>query len=112
MGNEMFDSKKFEITHSPEYKEYLAALCRLASGYVPKIRRQFAEKAFEKYSDPTLRRLVLEYGKEAKKLDASRLSDFELVAENPELYGHGLEDSCLNKAGSYGDAIKLFFLDK
>lgn len=107
----MTDFEKFDITHSEEYKAYIAALCRLASDYVPRIRRQIAEKAFDNYSDPTLRRLVLEYGKECEKLDADRLRDFEMVANAPELYAHGMQDSCLNHAAHYAAAIKLFFCE-
>lgn len=108
----MTDYEKFDITHSTEYKAYIEALCRLASDYVPKIRRQFAEKAFELFQNETIRFLVAAYYEEAKKLDEYRLRDFELVANDPELYGHGLQDDCLNHAKSYADTIKLFFLGK
>ena len=97
------------ITKTPEYKAYLEALCRIASEYVPRIRIQFAEKAVEKFQDETTRKLVLAYGEEIKKLDADRLRDFTWRAENPATMAHNLEDSCLNKAHSYHDAIKFLF---
>lgn len=108
----MTEYEKYEITRNEEYKAYIAALCRLASGYVSRIRREFAEKAFEKFNDPTIRRLVLEYGKECEKLDEQRLRDFTMAANDPSLLAHGLEDSCLNNARHYGEAIKLFFLER
>ena len=102
--------ENFEITHSEEYKAYIAALCRLASTYVSRIRVKFAERAFEKYADPTIRKLVLAFGEEAKKLDEDRLRDFEWVSE----YGAGgakdrLNDSCLIYAGDYARAIWFLF---
>lgn len=108
----MTDTEKFKITQSEEYKTYIAALCRLASGYVPKIRLQFAEKALENFQSKTLRTLVIAYGEECKKLDADRLRDFMWKANDPETLCHNLEDSCLNNAEHYAAAIKLFFLDK
>lgn len=107
----MTDHEKFQITQSEEYKTYIAALCRLASGYIPEIRRQLAEKALENFQNETLRRLVLAYGEEIQKLDADRLREFSWAASNPET-GYSLEDSCLNNAEHYAAAIKLFFLDK
>lgn len=97
------------ITKTPEFNAYLEALCRLASDYVPRIRVQFAEKAVEKFQDETIRKLVLAYGEEMKKLDASRLQDFIWRAKEPRVMAHNLEDSCLNKAHSYHDAIKFLF---
>lgn len=106
----MTDIEKFDITHSEEYKTYIKALCRLASQYIPKIRRQFAEKAFELFQNETIRKLVLAYGIEIEKLDEDRLRDFNLAADYPESLAHGLEDSCLNNAGHYAQAIRLFFI--
>ena len=97
------------ITKTPEFKAYIESLCRLASGYVPRIRIQFAEKAVEKFQDETIRKLVLAYGEEMKKLDADRLRDFALKAETPAILAHNLEDSCLNHAKSYHDAFKFLF---
>lgn len=97
------------ITKTPEYKNYLEALCRIASEYVPRIRIQFAEKAVEKFQDETTRKLVLAYGEEIKKLDADRIRDFTWRAENPSMMAHNLEDSCLNNARSYHAAIKFLF---
>lgn len=105
----MNDMDKLTITHSPEYKEYIAALCHLAGGYVPRIRRKIAEQAFEKFQNETIRSLVLAYGEQYEKLQKDRLTDFEMVANDPELFGHGLEDPCLNRAGSYAETIKFFF---
>ena len=106
----MKDLDKLHITQSAEYKAYIAALCELASNYVAKIRRQFAEKAFDNYQNEAVRSLVLAYGAELEKLRADRLRDFTWVADDPEAFG-GLEldDSCLNKAQSYADAIKFLF---
>ena len=97
------------ITKTPEFKNYLEALCRIASEYVPRIRIQFAEKAVEKFQDETTRKLVLAYGEEIKQLAASSLQDFTWRAENPSVMAHNLEDSCLNKAHSNHDAIKFLF---
>lgn len=105
----MTDIERMNTTNSPEYKAYIAALCRLASQFVPHIRRQFAERAFDLYNDESVRRLVIAYGEEAKKLDEFRLGEFTLVAEDPALHRHSLEDYCLNRAKSYADAIRLFF---
>lgn len=105
----MTDHEKYTITRTEEYKTYVAALCSLASGYVARIRRQFAEKAFDNYQNETIRKLVLAYGQELEKLQKMRLDDFTLVANDPEMFGHGLEDSCLNKAKSYADAIRFLF---
>ncbi len=107
----MTTTEIYTITTTAEYKTYINALCRLASGYIPKIRRQFAEKALVNFQNETIRKLVIAYGAECEKLDESRLRDFKMVADDPELYGHGLEDYCLNNAEHYAAAIKLFFLD-
>lgn len=112
----MLSIEKLKITQSEEYSEYLAALCRIASGYVPRIRAQFAAKAFEKYQDASTRRLVLAYGEERAALEASRLRDFRSFAETVidddapyEKSPDCLTDFCLNKAGAYADAVKLLF---
>ena len=52
---------------------------------------------------------MLAYGEEIKKLDADRLRDFTWRAKEPGVMAHNLEDSCLNKAHSYHDAIKFLF---
>lgn len=87
----MTDTERFQITRTEEYKQYMNALCRLASGYVSRIRVQFAEKAFDKYQDATIRRIVLAYGEQIEKLDADRLNDFmrtsEYGATTPECSG-------------------------
>lgn len=105
----MKDFEKMTITQSPEYKEYTAALCRLASQFIPRIRRQFAEKAFDLYNNETIRRLVIAYGEEAKKLDEYRLREFTWAADDPEHTPCELDDDCLNRAKSYADSIRFFF---
>ena len=105
----MNDTERFQITRTEEYKQYMKALCRLASGYVSRIRVQFAEKAFDKYQDATIRRIVLAYGEQIEKLDAQRLRDFETVSENGATTPECLEDSCLNYASDYGHTIKMLF---
>jgi len=105
----MTEIEKLEITQSNEYREYIRSLCRLASNYVSRIRVQFAERAFDKYQDETLRRLVLAYGVEIRKLDETRLRDFTHVTEFGAVTVGTLEDSCLNNAKHYGEAIKLLF---
>jgi len=105
----MTDTERFQITRAEEYKQYMKALCRLASGYVSRIRVQFAEKAFDKYQDATIRRIVLAYGEQIEKLDADRLNDFMRTSEYGATTPECLNDSCLNKASSYGDTIKMLF---
>ena len=105
----MRKEQDYKITASEEYKEYMKALCRLASGYVSRIRVQFAEKAYEKYQDETTRRIVLAYGEQAEKLDNSRLRDFEFVSVYGATTPDHLEDDCLNNADSYGHTIKMLF---
>ena len=107
----MTEAERFEITRSGEYKAYIEALCHLASQYIPEIRRQFAAKACELFQNETIRQLVLAYGEEAKKLEEERLREFTWAANYTESE-YSLEDSCLNNAGHYAVAIKLFFLGK
>ena len=107
----MSENERFEITHSEEYKTYIEALCRLASQYIPEIRRQFAAKAVELFQNEAIRRLVLAYGEEGKKLEEERLREFAWAANYAESV-YSLEDSCLNNANHYAAAIKLFFLEK
>ena len=108
----MTDHEIYTTTQSPEYAPYMKALCRLASVYVPRIRRQFAEQALEKFQNETVRALVLAYGEEVEKRDAELLSDFQWVARyngtgSAECYT--LETSCLNHAEHYGETLKLLF---
>jgi len=104
------------IIRSDEYKQYMKALSRLASEYVSRIRVKFAEQAFEKYQDESIRRLVLAYGREAEDLDRRRLADFTSLADHTALdlddhhTGEDLNDWPLNHAKSYADTIKFFFL--
>ena len=101
--------ENWELTHTEEYGKYMASLCRLASGYVSTIRVKFATRAFEKYADPTIRKLVLAYGEECEKLDKDRLSDFRFVSEHGPSTDWALKDSCLNNAHEYGKAIWFLF---
>lgn len=103
------DMERFRITHTEEYKAYLKALCRMASKWVPEIRVQYARKAYEMYADETVRRIVLEYGKEVEKLDEDRLRDFRFVSENPDFGPNHLEDSCLNHSGDYAQTVFMLF---
>ena len=101
--------ERFATTRTEECKAYIKALCRLASAYVARIRVKFAERAYEKYADPTIRRLVLEYGKECEKLDEDRLRDFEFASEYGATTEESLNDSCLINAREYGRAIWFLF---
>ena len=105
----MVKEQEWKITSSEEYKEYLAALCHLASGYVSRIRVQFAEKAYEMYQNETVRRIVLAYGEEYEKLEQSRLFDFRLTSEHGAVTPECLNDDCLNNARHYGNTIKMLF---
>ena len=99
----------YKIINSEDYKEYLKALCHLASGYVSRIRVQFAEKAYEMYQNETVRRIVLAYGEEIEKLEHDRLKDFERAARYGACTVESLEDSCLNHADHYGQTLKMLF---
>ena len=103
------DEQDYRIISSEEYQAYIKALCRLASGYVSKIRVQFAEKAYEMYQNETVRKLVLAYGEEAEKLDESRLRDFQFVTYYGATTPEHLDDCCLNHAEHYGQTIKMLF---
>ena len=102
-------TEKMNLQKSEEYQYYMKSLCKLASTYVARIRQQFAAKAIEMYQNETVRRLVIEYGKEVETLEAHRLRDFKFAAVDADGMVLSLEDSCLNKSSSYGDAIKLLF---
>lgn len=107
------DYEKLKITQSEEYKKYMKALCRIASGWVSKIRIQFARKAFEKYQDETLRRLVLACGEEIEKQDAYRLREFRSVSEreadDPIREDFLNDDCCLIYNHEYARAVFLLF---
>ena len=105
----MTDIERYTITSTDEYKAYLKALCRIASEYVSRIRVQFAEKAFDKYQDETLRRIVLTYGEEAEKLDEQRLFDFRCVSQYGAKSPDSLDDFCLNKAAHYAQTVFMLF---
>lgn len=98
------------ITLSEEYKEYMAALSKLSSRWVPRVRIQFARKAYNLYQNETIRKLVLAFGEETKKREADQLRNFEFAAEwndSPEDY---LEDSnCLIHDDEYAQALFLLF---
>lgn len=113
----MTDYEKLRTTQSEEYKAYLGALCRLASTYVPRIRHQFATRAYDKYQDASIRRLVLAYGEEARKLDADRLRVFEFASDHPDFLTEypdisvetHMGDCCLNQAGKFAAAVYFLF---
>ena len=105
-------NQDLSIRLSEEYKLYLQNLCRLASRWVPRIRAQFADKAYEMYQNETVRKLVMAYGVEYEKLEKDRLFDFTMAAEHgydEDKVDVQLGDSCLSKASSYADAIWLLF---
>ena len=109
---------RLRIRNSEEYKTYMKALCRMASRWVPEIQIQYAQKAFEKYQDESIRKLVLAYGEEAEKLDEDRFRDFcsadryfddnffEEYNVDPKTY---LKDSCLIHASEYAQAVFFLF---
>lgn len=103
------EDQDLKITHSEEYKKYIEALCQLASGYVSRIRVQFAEKAYDMYQNETVRRIVLAYGEEIEKLRESRLNDFRFAADFGAVSQDSLEDFPLNNARHYGQTIKMLF---
>lgn len=100
--------------YSEEYMNYAKCLSYLASGYVPSIRKKFAAKAQEMYNNETVRKLVLAYGAEYEKKQADFEKEFLWAAQDePEHTANyseiQFETSCLNKATSYGEALKFFF---
>ena len=99
----------FKITHSQEYKNYIDALCTLSSRYVVRIRKQFCEKAYEKYQDETTRRIVLAYGEEHEKLIESRKRNFFWESEKDEPKEDFLKDDILNNAEAYASTIYMLF---
>lgn len=99
----------YAIIGTDEYKEYLEALCRLASQYVSRIRVQFAEKAYDMYQNETVRRIVYAYGEEAEKLDRDRFMEFRTASRYGADTPDSLRDSCLNNANAYGETIKMLF---
>lgn len=105
----MRKEQDYKITSSEEYKTYMKALCRLASGYVPRIRVQFAAKAYEKYQDETTRRIVLAYGEESEKHDEYLLRHFTLASEYETPEVHIVENDILNNARHYASTIKMLF---
>jgi hypothetical protein len=101
--------EEMKIMHSEEYKAYIKALCWVAEDYVSSIRVQFAEKAFEMYSNETVRKIVMAYGEEHEKLEDRRLRDFMHVAEFGAFTKESLNDDCLNNARHYAATIKMLF---
>lgn len=98
----------YKITQSEEYKAYMKALCRVASKWIPSIRVQFAEKAYEKFQDETTRRIVLAYGEEIEKHDEYMLRHFMWEAEKETPDESMLSNDILNNAGAFAET--LFFL--
>ena len=105
----MITSEQLGITQSAEYRTYIAALCRLASQYVPEIRQQYAARAYEIFQNESVRRLVLAYGEELERLEESRQREFLWASEPGRETTYSLEDTCLNNASHYGAAIRFFF---
>lgn len=103
------NEKYYELFKDPDFELYMTALCRLASGYVSRIRVQFAEKAVDMFENETVRRIVLAYGEEVEKLDHDRLRDFQHVTKYGATTPESLGDSCLNHARHYGETIKMLF---
>lgn len=102
--------EKIKITTSEEWKEYIAALSECASYYVPRIRQQFAAKAFENFQNETIKKLVIAYGEEAEKLRESRKRDFMFYAENPDMIKDDyLKDTCLSHEGDYRNTLMFLF---
>lgn len=98
-----------QIVYSEEYKTYIEALCWVAEAYVSRIRVQFAEKAYQMYQNETVRKIVLAYGEEHKKLEERRLRDFASVARYGACSEESLNDDCLNNAKHYASTIKMLF---
>lgn len=105
----MMKEQDYKVTQSEEYKTYIKALCRLSSNWVSRIRVQYAEKAYEMYQNETVRKIVIAYGEEIKKLDEDRLKDFNFVSRYGATTDESLEDSCLNNARHYSATIKMLF---
>lgn len=106
---EMRCIEELKVIQSEEYKAYIKALCLVAEDYVSRIRVQFAEKAFEMYSNETVRKIVMAYGEEHMKLEAKRSRDFMNVAEFGACSDESLTDDCLNNARHYAATIKMLF---
>lgn len=103
------NEKYYELAKNIDFEDYMSALCRLASGYVSRIRVQFAEKALDMYENETVRRIVLAYGEECEKLDHDRNREFLYVAKYGATTPDHLNDSCLNNFRHYGETIKMLF---
>lgn len=106
-----YGSEDWEILRSEEYQNYIDALSRLASHWVPRIRIQFAEKALEKFKDETIRRIVLEYGKESVKLEKYMVRDFMRVSEYgvTDYLKENIGCDCLNHASDYRQTAYMLF---
>lgn len=101
---------------SDDYKRFTEILLHRAMTWVPRIRRQYAIKAYEMYQNPTVRKLVFAYGEEVDNLQKDLLREFRSLSEakptgqDPEeLDFYRMEGSCLNHAGAYAQAIDLLF---
>lgn len=105
----MYNPERFKTIQSPEYQTYQEALAQLASPYVSRIRIQYAMKAYEMYQNPTVRKLVLAYWEDYKKLEQDWTRSFQFVAENGIFQWTSMEDTCLSNAGAYAKAIELLF---
>lgn len=109
-----FNSLYYEASKDPQFEEYISALCNLAATYVSRIRKQFADKAVEKFQDPTIRKLVLAYGEEVKKQNEYRLQQFRSDARWRKSEADRLDDDhLLIHDHEYAKAIWfLFDIDK
>lgn len=105
----MRKDQDYKITQSEEYKTYMKALCRLACDYVPRIRVQFAAKAYEKYQDETTRRIVLAYGEASEEHDEYLLRHFTWASDDETPNEHDVENDILNNARHYASTIKMLF---
>lgn len=107
------DYERMHTTQSPEYRQYLKSLARMASHWVPKIRLQYAEKAYEMYQDPTVRKIISAYQAEIDKLDDDLYRGFLNASEYPDYPDNlklcHMETSCLNHAADYAQTIFLLF---
>ena len=111
---DILDSLYYEASKDPQFEEYISALCNLAATYVSRIRKQFADKAVEKFQDATIRKLVLAYGEEVKKQNEYRLRQFKYEARWGENEANRLnDDHLLIHDQEYEKAIYfLFDIDK
>lgn len=106
----MNNEQDYTITNSEEYKEYISALCRCSSQWVASIQIQYARKAYQMYQNETVRKLVLEYGRQIEKLDKTLLDQFRWACrDGDEARETSLYGDCLNLSGSLAKTIHYLF---